>query len=104
MNNKQKRAIKKAAQTEKAILQIGKNEITETLLEQIQSALDKRELIKISVLQNAGEETKTYLEQLKANLMIDFSYTIGHTIVLYAPSSKKENRNLSLVVKELGED
>ncbi|MCY3045812.1 YhbY family RNA-binding protein [Aerococcus urinae] len=99
--NKQKKAIKKAAHHEKAILQIEKNGLKDELMEQIDQALEKRELVKISVLQNAGIETDQALEAIDQTLAPQFVYSIGHTIVLYRTSSEEKNQKLSKEIRAL---
>ena len=52
-------------------------------------ALEARELIKITVLENSGEEPKALLQTLAAELGAEPVAVTGRKIVLYRPSVKK---------------
>ena len=52
MTSKQRAYLKSLAMTENAILQIGKEGVTPALTQSVSEALEARELIKLSVLQN----------------------------------------------------
>lgn len=101
LNNKQKKIIKKQATETKAIFQLGKQSLTDAFLLQLDQAIEKRELVKVSVLQNAPDETEEILKSIQSHLQIDWSYQIGHTVVLYRRSSEPKHRQLSLEVDAL---
>ena len=54
--SKQRSYLKGLASTEDAIFQIGKSSITPSLVQAIDDAIEKRELIKISVLKNCMDD------------------------------------------------
>ena len=56
LTGKQKTYLKGLAHTMQPIIQIGKNGVNEMLVKTIGDALEARELIKVSVLQNCMEE------------------------------------------------
>lgn len=72
------------------IIQIGKNGVNEMLVKTIEDALEARELIKISVLQNCLEEPKTMAIDIADVLEAEVVQVIGRTIILYKQSRKKK--------------
>lgn len=53
LRGKQKRFLRATAHDLRPMFSVGKNGLTETWLDQLSGALDKRELIKVSILQNS---------------------------------------------------
>jgi RNA-binding protein len=86
--SKQRSYLKGLASTEDAIFQIGKSSITPAMVQAIDDAIEKRELIKISVLKNCMDDPKelaeTVAERTRSNVVI----VIGKKIVLYRPNKK----------------
>lgn len=58
LTSKQRAYLKSLAQKTESIFQIGKNGLTPEVTEAVALALDARELVKISVLQNCLEDPK----------------------------------------------
>ncbi|MDK6804532.1 ribosome assembly RNA-binding protein YhbY [Aerococcus sp. UMB7834] len=102
LNNKEKKYLKKIAQKEKAIFQIGKNGLNDELIKQVDQALEKRELVKLNILQNSSAEVDQAAEELATGLRAEVVQTIGKTLVLYRPSQEAKNQKLSAEVKALG--
>ncbi|KAA9300857.1 MULTISPECIES: ribosome assembly RNA-binding protein YhbY [Aerococcus] len=101
LNNKEKKYLKKIAQKEKAIFQIGKNGLTDELIKQVDQALEKRELVKLNILQNSSAEVDEAARELAAGLRADIVQTIGKTLVLYRPSQEGKNQKVSADLKAL---
>lgn len=83
LSGKQKRYLRSLASEEKAIFQIGKDGLSDNLIEQVANALKARELVKISVLKNSAvdiEETAFDLARLTHSELVQI---IGRTIVLF---------------------
>lgn len=101
LRGKQKRFLRSKAHHLQPIFQIGKGGINEHMLIQVNEALEKRELIKISLLQNTDELTDdaalTIANVTKATVV----QTIGHVIVLFKPSSKEKYQHLSKEVRDI---
>lgn len=72
-----------------AIMQIGKGGMTENMLKTFSDALEARELIKLHVLENSGEDPKTLVNELAEALGAEPVAAIGRKIVLYRASEKK---------------
>ena len=83
LNGKQKRYLRALAVNENAIFQIGKENITEPLIEAVDAALKKRELIKLSVLETSELSAREAAEQLAGATGAEVIQCIGRKLVLY---------------------
>ncbi len=79
-----------------AIFQIGKGGINESFINQIDEALEARELIKIGLLETAEETPKEAAEILCGETGAQSVQIIGRKIVLYRQASKEEKRKVEL--------
>lgn len=95
MTSKQRAYLKGLAMTMDPIFQIGKNSLTPELTAAIAEALEARELIKISVLQNCmddpGELAQIVAERTRSQVV----QVIVKKIVLYR-EGKKEKKKIEL--------
>lgn len=94
LTGKQKRHLRSLAHHEKAIFQVGKSGVNENMIEQINEALEKRELIKVSILQNCEEDKEEIAQQLGNGTGAEIVQIIGFNIVLYKES--EENKQIKL--------
>lgn len=83
MTSKQRAYLKGLAQTQDAIFQIGKNSLTPEMTKAVTEALDARELIKLSVLQNCMDNPRELAELLAERTRSQVVQVIGKKIVLY---------------------
>lgn len=88
MTTKRRSKLRSLAQTIEPIGQIGKGGISDNMVAGLSSALEARELIKVTVLKNAEDEAKYLADDLAAELNAEVVCTIGHKIVLYRRSQK----------------
>ncbi|MGX7107726.1 YhbY family RNA-binding protein [Hutsoniella sourekii] len=95
LSKAQKKYLRKVSHQERPLFQIGKQGLTEAFRQQLESAIDKRELIKITLLQNSDEEVNEVAQVIADDLDCLIVQTIGSTAVFYRPSSKEKNRVLS---------
>ena len=93
LNSKQRAYLRRLAQTEEPIFQVGKGIINDNLVKQIKDALEKRELIKITMLDTAvdlAEGGKAGIAEEIAKLTkAEVVQVLGKKITLYKKSSKK---------------
>lgn len=101
LTSKQRAFLKSEAHHLKPIVQIGKNGLNNQIKTSIRNALDARELIKITLLQNTDEDINDVADILEEEIGCDTVLKIGRILILYKVSAKKENRKLSQKVKEL---
>lgn len=94
LTGKQKRYLRSEAHHLKPIFQIGKSGVNDNMVQQIKEALEKRELIKVSVLQNCLTDKETVAEQLAEQAEAHIVQIIGNSIVVYKESL--ENKSIEL--------
>ena len=82
-------------------VQIGKNGLNDHIKTSVRNALDARELIKVTLLQNTMEDIHEVAEILEEEIGCDTVLKIGRILILYKESAKKENRKLSPKVKAI---
>lgn len=88
LTSKQRSYLKGLASTEDAIFQIGKSSITPSLIQAIDDAIEKRELIKLSVLKNCMDDPHELAEIVAERTRSNVVIVIGKKIVLYRPNRK----------------
>ena len=91
---KQRSKLRSLAQTIEPVGQIGKGGISDNLIKSFSEALDKRELIKITVLNNTEDDAKTLSYEVAEKLNAEVVCVIGHKIVLYRYSNKKSVKHI----------
>ncbi|MFZ3576473.1 ribosome assembly RNA-binding protein YhbY [Virgibacillus sp. DJP39] len=94
LTGKQKRFLRSKANRLKPIFQVGKTGVNDNMVEQISEALEKRELIKVSILQNCMEDKDTVASELVEGAQAELVQIIGNNIVLYKESV--ENKQIQL--------
>ena len=95
MTSKQRAYLKSLAMNMDPILQLGKNGLTPENTDSVAEALEARELIKISVLQNCLEDPKEMAQMLAERTHSQVVQVIGKKIVLYK-EGKKEKKKIFL--------
>lgn len=94
LTGKQKRFLRAEAHHLDPIFQVGKGGVNENLIKQIEDALEARELLKVSVLQNCDLDKKEVAQILSTEAEAELVQIIGKTIVLYKES--EENKRIEL--------
>lgn len=89
LTGKQKRYLRSKAHHEKSTFQIGKFGVNENMLKQLDDILNKRELIKVSVLQNSELDKDEAAHIISSELSAEIVQVMGNTIVFFRES--KEN-------------
>ena len=90
LSSKQRAYLRGLANKENAIFQIGKGGISEEICNQIDNALEARELIKARVLDNSGYSAKEAAEIIAEAIGCDVVSCVGTKFVLYKESKKKK--------------
>lgn len=94
LSSKQRAHLKGLAMTIDPIYQIGKSSISPELVKGLDEALEKRELIKINVLQNCADDPKELATIVADRTRSTIVQVIGKKIVLYREA--KENPKIIL--------
>lgn len=87
--------MKKASHHLNPIFQVGKNGVTDNFIEQIDDVLEKRELLKISILQNCMEDKEDIAKAVSEATDSNIVSIIGNTIIIYRQSSTNKQIELS---------
>ena len=96
MNSRQRAYLRKVSATIEPIFQVGKSSVTPEITEAINEALEKREIIIITVLKNCFYEPKEIAEILAERTRSSVVHVIGRKIVLYRPAKDEKNRKIIL--------
>jgi len=98
LNSKQRSTLKSVASKMDAIFQIGKGGIGDAAVKSIADALEARELVKISVLDNSDEDAREAGEKIASRTGSEVVAVIGRKIILYKQSSREDRRNISTLI------
>jgi len=101
LTSKQRAKLKSIGANTDALYQMGKNEIDENYIIQINAALDAKELIKIKVLENALYTAKEAAENLAEKTDSEVVQVIGSKFLLYKKSRKPDKRELSKTIDNI---
>ena len=88
MTNKQRAFLSSLATKETAILSVGKADVTPEMIAACDEAIEKRELIKISVLKNCFSDPKEIAAVIAERTRSEVVRVIGKKIILYRPAKK----------------
>lgn len=94
MTTKQRAYLKGLAMNIDPIYQVGKASLTPELTKGLDEALEKRELIKVSVLNNCMDDPREIAEVVAERTRSEVVQVIGKKIVLYRES--KEHKKIEL--------
>ena len=95
MTSKQRSYLKGLAMTIDPVFQIGKASLTPEVTQAVSEALEARELIKISVLQNCMDDPKELAALVGERTRSQVVQVIGKKIVLYK-EGKDEKKKIEL--------
>lgn len=96
LTSKRRAYLRKKAHDLDALVRIGKEGVTDNLIQSILDAIESRELIKVKILQNCEEEKIEIMEQLSQCKEFEVVGIIGRTIILF-----KENKDKPVISLEL---
>jgi RNA-binding protein len=96
MTSKQRSKLKSIAANLEPIGQVGKEGIGENMLKSFSDCLEARELIKVTILENADGDPKILGRELAERLNAECVIVIGRKAVLYRKSSKKNFDHIKL--------
>jgi RNA-binding protein len=94
LTGKQKRHLRSLAHHLDPIFQVGKGGVNDHLVKHIEEAIEVRELIKVSILNNCTDDSDEIAGELAVKSGSELVQRIGKTIVLYKES--KDNKQIVL--------
>ena len=83
LTSKQIRKLRSLGMTEEAVVMIGKEGVTPTVVASAREAIKKRELIKVRVLQNAPDEPEDAITMLAERADANLVQVIGRNGLLF---------------------
>ena len=89
LSSKQRAYLMSMASNITPIFQIGKSSLTPEIVAAVDAALEKSELIKISVLKNCFDDPKEIAQMIAERTHAQVVQVIGKKIVLFRVSKKK---------------
>ena len=101
LRGKQKRFLRAQANHLQPIFAVGKEGLTQNWVDQLDGALDRRELIKVNILQNSDVTPKEVQHFFESQTEIQVVQIIGRVLVLFKVSANKDARELSSRVKKI---
>ncbi|MDD6565014.1 MAG: ribosome assembly RNA-binding protein YhbY [Clostridiales bacterium] len=96
ITGKQRAYLRKLGQALQPIIQIGKEGLSDTVITAIDEALEKREIIKVSILESAMLDTRDTCDNTAKRLLAEPVQAIGNRFVIYRKSSNEKYRKIEL--------
>lgn len=96
ITSKQRAYLRKEAHTLEPIFQIGKDGVTDALVDGLDKALEKREILKVHILETALLDTKETCNSLAKRLGAEPVQAIGNKFILYRRAEEEKNRKIEL--------
>ena len=96
IDKKQRLPLRSLAMGIEDTVQIGKEGLTNNVLESIKQVLSARELIKIKVLKNCSEFPKDIANTLVDTFGCDIVTVIGSKVVVYKRSERKDIKHIEI--------
>lgn len=101
LRGKQKRFLRATAHHYTPLFQVGKGDVNAEMIKQIDEALAKRELIKISLLQTTTLTPEEVGQTLEEAIHCQVVQIIGHVLVLFKISPHDDKREISNQVRSM---
>ena len=98
LNSKQRAFLKNLGAKIQPIFQIGKNEISDNMVNQISDALTAHELIKISVLENSPYTSREAADIMAEKTDSDVVLVVGNRFLLYRETQDKKRREKRIIL------
>lgn len=96
MTSKQRAYLRSQSAMMDPIFQVGKASVTPEMITAIDEALEKRELIKLSVLKNCMDDPREIADTIAGRTNSIVINVIGRKIVLFKQKKKESNYKLPL--------
>lgn len=97
LTKKQIKQLRGMANKLNPIVQVGKNDLSENAIKQADDSIERRELIKGSVLDGSGLTAKEAGEGLAEQLDAELVQVIGNRFVIYRRSQRDDVEHIRLV-------
>ena len=96
LTSKQRAYLRGLANKERAIFQIGKDGLNDEIIKELDIVIEKRELIKVTVLETAFISARGACEAICEEIGAEPVQCIGNKVVIYRRAKDKNNRKIEL--------
>ena len=96
ITGKQRSYLKKLGHELEPVVYIGKSDMTENVIKEMDNLLESRELIKVNLQEGSTLDPKEAAHSAAEALRAEFVQAIGRRFVLYRQASDKEKRKIVL--------
>ncbi len=96
LSSKQRAYLRGLANKENAIFQIGKGGLNDEIIKELDIVIEKRELIKVTVLETSFMSTRGACEAICEEIGAEPVQCIGNKVVVYRQARAKDNRKIEL--------
>ena len=96
LTSKQRAHLRSIAQSYTTIFFVGKNGMSDELINQLEAAINSRELIKVGVQENCDYTAREAADEIAEQLGADVVQVIGRKFVLWRRSKDPKKRVIEL--------
>lgn len=96
ITSKQRAYLRKLSHTLEPIFQIGKDGISDALIDGIDMALAKREILKVHILESALLDTRETCDAVAKRLDAEPVQAIGNKFIIYRKAEDEKYRQIEL--------
>ena len=90
LNSRQRANLRAIEQTAEPVTQLGKGGVNDAFIDGLKKAIEKRELIKVTVLENSGLNPKEAGFEIAEKLGAEFVCATGRKLVFYRRSENEK--------------
>lgn len=95
LSSTQRQYLRREAHALRPIVQVGKNGLSDAIIDGTAQALESHELIKVKFM-DAPEERKALAQELAENVMAELVAVVGNIAILYRQSSDPDKQRVQL--------
>ncbi len=96
ITSKQRAYLRKISHELEPIFQIGKEGVTDAFLDGVDKALNKREILKVHILETAFLDTRDTCNSVAEKLDAEPVQSIGSKFIIYRRSDEEKYRKIEL--------
>ncbi|WP_156299974.1 YhbY family RNA-binding protein [Streptobacillus canis] len=99
MNSKERNFLRKRAHDLDAVVRVGKEGVTDAVIDSIKSYIEKNELMKVKLLQNSLEDvTLELVNEIEAKAKCTFVGSVGKTMIFF--KEKRDKNKIGDITRE----
>lgn len=96
ITTKQRAMLKSMSMTMADLAQVGKDGLSDAVIDSIRQVLESRELVKIKVLKNCDLTSREVAEELEEMLNCEIVLVVGSKVIIYKRSSRKDIKHIEI--------